>query len=305
MKVLIVGATGVEGSLTTMKLLAQGIAVRAMTRTPAKAESLRQLGAEVVQGDLRDIGSLRRACTGVDKVLAAAHSLLGRGAAASYYVDQLGHQQLIDAAAAAGVQHFVYTSIQGVTPLSPVPFIRMKYLVEQYLQASALPYTILRPSAYMEWHAHEFIGKAILGQGRATIFGKGDNPRNFVAGEDVANYAVLALTEPPAVGQIIEIGGPANWSNNQVAALYSQLAGRPVHITHVPLALLQIMSPLLKPFHPGLSQVMALSILTDTADMTFDPTPTLAQYPVPLTRLEDWVRVRVASAAPLAHQFAT
>ena len=50
MKVLIVGATGVEGSLTTKKLLAKGIAVRALTRTPAKAEPLRQLGAEVVQG---------------------------------------------------------------------------------------------------------------------------------------------------------------------------------------------------------------------------------------------------------------
>lgn len=305
MKVLIVGATGVEGSLVTKKLLAKGLAVRTLTRTPAKAEPLRQLGAEVVQGDLRDVGSLRRACTGVDKVLAAAHSLLGRGATASSYVDQLGHQQLIDAADAAGIQHFVYTSIQGVTPLSPVPFIRMKYLVEQYLQASALPYTILRPSAFMEWHAHEFIGKPLLEQGKVTIFGKGDNPRNFVAGEDVANFAVLALTNPQAIGQIIEIGGPNNWSNNQVAALYSQLAGRPVRITHVPLAVLRIMSPLLKPFHAGLSQVMALSILTDTADMTFDPSATLCQYPVPLTHLEDWVRGRVASAAPLTHQLAT
>ena len=57
MKILIVGATGVEGSLTTQKLLAQGIAVRALTRTPAKAASLHLLGAEVVQGDLRGVGN--------------------------------------------------------------------------------------------------------------------------------------------------------------------------------------------------------------------------------------------------------
>ena len=101
-----------------------------------------------------------------------------------------------------------------------------------------------------------------------------------------------------AVGQIIEIGGPDNWSNNQVAALYAQLAGRPVRITHVPLAVLRVMSPLLKPFHPGLSQVMALSILVDTSDMRFDPSATLRQYPVPLTRLEDWVCQRVGVAMP-------
>jgi len=298
MKVLIVGATGVAGSLTTKKLLAQGVAVRALTRTPAKAEPLHQLGAEVVQGDLRDVDSLRRACTGVDKVLAAAHSIFGRGAEASKYVDDLGHRQLIDVAKATGVQHFVYTSIQGASPTNPVTFNRIKVAVEQYLQASGLAYTILRPSAFMEWHAHEFIGKPILEKGKVTLFGKGDNPRNFVAGEDVANFAVLALTEPHAVGQLIEIGSPDNWSNNQVAALYAQLAGRPVRITHVPLAVLRVMSPLLKPFHPGLSQVMALIILVDTGDMRFDPSTTLRQYPLPLTRLEDWVRQRVGVAMP-------
>lgn len=293
MTILIVGATGVAGSAATKLLLAKGYAVRAMSRTPTKAAALRQLGAEVVQGDLRDIESLRRACAGVDKVLAAAHSLMGRGAEASCYVDELGHKQLIDVAKAAGVQHFVYTSVQGATAFSPVPFIRIKYGVEQYLQGGDLSYTILRPSAFMEWHAHEFIGKPILAKGKVTLFGKGDNPRNFVAAADVANYAVLALTDPRAVGQVIEIGGPENWSNNQVAALYAQLAGRPVTITHVPLALLRVMSPLLKPFHPGLSQVLAFSILSDTDDMTFDPRITLRTYPMSLIRLEDWVRQQV------------
>jgi hypothetical protein len=102
------------------------------------------------------------------------------------------------------------------------------------------------------------------------------------------------------VGQIVAIGGPENWTKNQVAALYAKLAGRPVRITHVPLNVLRVMSPLLKPFHQGLSQLMTFSILMDTGDMTFDPSTTLRQYPVPLTRLEDWVRQRVANATPAA-----
>src|SRR5690349_18535208 len=100
MKILIVGATGYAGNAAARKLLAMGHTVRAMTRTPAKAEALHQLGAEIVQGDLLDVDSLRHACTGVDKVLAAAHSILGRGAEASQYVDDLGHRQLIDVAKA-------------------------------------------------------------------------------------------------------------------------------------------------------------------------------------------------------------
>lgn len=290
---LIVGATGVLGSATTKRLLAKGYAVRAMTRTPVKATELEELGAEIVQGDLRDAGSLRRACEGVDQVLATAHSLLGRGKVASKYVDEAGHKQLIDAAKAAGVKHFVYTSASGVSPNHPTDFARIKYGVEQYLQGSGLSYTILRPTAFMEWHAHNFIGQPILERGQVTLFGRGENPRNFVAGDDVARFAVIALTDPRAAGQIIEIGGPENWTNMEVVALYEKLAGRQAKVRHVPLGALRVMSRLLRPFHPGLSQVMRFSIWTDTDDMTFDPSETLKQYPMELTKLEAWVRERV------------
>lgn len=64
--ILVVGSTGRVGKRVTPMLLSQGHAVRAMTRTPEKAEPLRKLGAEVVQGDLRDPASLARACQGVE-----------------------------------------------------------------------------------------------------------------------------------------------------------------------------------------------------------------------------------------------
>lgn len=287
--ILIVGATGFLGSATAKRLLAEGYAVRAMTRTPAKAAELGRLGAEIVQGDLCDADSLRRACAGADKVLAAAHSLLGRGKESSKCVDDAGHKQLIDIAKAAGVQHFVYTSGNGVSPDDPVPFSRIKYDVEQYLQRSGLSYTILRPSAFMEWHAHIFIGQPILEQGKVTLFGRGENPRNFVAVDDVARFAVIALTDPKAAGRIIEIGGPDNWTNMQVVRLYEKLAGHKAKVRHVPRGMLRVMSTLLKPFHAGLSQVMTFSYLTDTTDATFDPSETLKQYPLALTGLEQWV----------------
>lgn len=299
--ILIVGATGYLGTATAKRLLAGGESVRAMTRTPEKAQELQALGVEVVQGDLRDEASLRRACTGVDRVLAAAHSLMGRGQEASKYVDEIGHKRLIDVAKAAGVQHFVYTSIENITVDSPVPFLRIKASIEQYLKQSGLSYTILSPSAFMEWHAYFFIGKPVLEQGKVTLFGPGENPFNLVAVDDVARFAIIALTDPKAVGQTIEIGGPENWTRMEIVHLYEKQAGRQAKVTHVPLGGLRIMSPLLKPFHSGLSQAMAFSILTETTDRTFDPSATLRQYPMELTRLEDWVEDRAAkSVSPAA-----
>ena len=290
--ILIVGGTGALGSAATRLLLQRGYKVRVMTREPQRAAALKKLGTEVVQGDLRNKTSLARACDGVDGVLAAAHSIMGRGAESSVQVDSLGHKWLINVAQEAGVRHFVYTSAFGVSPTHPAEFYRIKYEVEQYLQHSGLAHTILRPTAFMDSHAHMLIGQPILETGKVQLFGRGENPRNFVAAQDVAQFAVLALTTPQMAGEIVEIGGPENWTNLEVVRLYERLAGKQAKISHVPLGVLRLMAGVVRPFHPGLSQVMRSSIWFDTTDQTFDPRPTLQKYPVPLTRLADWVEAQ-------------
>lgn len=250
--ILIVGGTGAMGSAATRLLLQRGRKVRVMTRAPQRATALKKLGAEVVQGDLCDKASLVEACTGVDRVLAAAHSIMGRGNEASSKVDALGHKWLINVAQEAGASHFVYTSAWGAAPTHPAHFFRIKLEVEQYLQHSGLAHTILRPTAFIESHAHMLIGQPILETGKVTLFGRGENPRNFVAAADVAQFAVLALTTPQMIGATIDIGGPDNWTNMEVARLYERLAGKRAKISHVPLGVLRVMAAVIRPFHPGL-----------------------------------------------------
>ncbi|MCB8939795.1 MAG: SDR family oxidoreductase [Ardenticatenaceae bacterium] len=292
---LIIGGTGALGSAATRLLLQRGHKVRVMTRNPQSATALKKLGAEVVQGDLRDKASLARACDRVDGVLAAAHSIMGRGAESSVQVDSLGHKWLINVAQEAGVRHFVYTSAFGVSPTHPAEFYRIKHEVEQYLQHSGLAHTILRPTAFMESHAHMLIGQPILEKGKVQLFGQGENPRNFVAAQDVAQFAAMALTLPQMAGATIDIGGPENWTNMEVVRLYERLAGKRAKVSHVPLGMLRVMAGIVRPFHPGLSQVMKTSIWFDTTDQTFDPRPTLHKYPIPLTKLESWVEKQVES----------
>lgn len=292
--ILVVGSTGVLGRAIVTRLRVEGRPVRGMARSIRKASDLESLGAEIVHGDLLDPPSLARACLGATHVIAAAHAMVGNGRNRSEAVDDAGHRALVDAARAAGVAHFVYTSALGASPDHPLDFFRTKYAVEQYVKGSGLSHTILRPSAFMEWHAHAFNGKGIVERGKTTLLGRGTRPRNFVAAHDVAVMAVRALTDPVMRGQIIEIGGPQNVTDNEVSALYGRVLGVTPTITHVPPAVLRVASVVLKPLAPGLSRVMRLSGLPDDAyDATFDPAVTLQAYPMRLTTLEEFVREKV------------
>lgn len=296
---LIVGGTGALGSAIARRLLAKGAHVRVMTRTPEQAAGLAADGAEVVRGDLLDRNSLASACQGAEVVVAAAHSIFGRGRAASVHVDGRGHRDLIDAAKSTGVRHFIYTSVYGQGPdFHAVPFFRIKHEVEEHLKASELGYTILRPTAYMESHAHMLIGEPILRKGKTVLFGRGEQPRNFVAADDVAQFAVLALSDPAMVGQTVEVGGPENLTNMDVVRLYERVSGRKANVTHVPLGVLRVVSRLMRPLHPGLSQVIQAGILADTAGQPFDAKPLQEHFGVQLTRLEDWVSQRVPAQYP-------
>ncbi|MCK6621640.1 MAG: SDR family oxidoreductase [Calditrichaceae bacterium] len=289
--ILIVGATSKLGRALIPLLLAEGVPVRAMTRAPEKAEDLRNAGVEIVAGDLRDPASLAKACAGAEKVLAAAHAFLGRGNNIPEKVDWAGNRHLIDAAKAAGVKHFVFTSALGAGADHPVDFFRIKYQVEEYLRNSGLSYTILRPAPFMEMWA-ELIGKPVVTGGKATIFGRGKTPVNFVSVEDLARFAKIALEDPTASGQIISIGGPENLTVEQVVEIFERVCGRRAKKSHVPLPLMRVMRLLTRPLNPALSRQIAMGIFMDTADQAFDMSDTLKRYPLELTRLEEVVRRR-------------
>src|SRR5215216_4344713 len=298
--ILVVGANGVLGRQVAKLLLSQGQQVRLLVRTPSKVDDLKKIGAEVLQGDLIDPLSLTRACQGVDQVVAVAHSLLGKGKYTSEAVDDAGHRALIDAAKAAGVAHFVYTSILGAAPDHPIDFFRTKQQIEEYLKASGLQYTILRPAAFLEWHAHVFNGKSILESGKTSLLGKGTKLRNFIAVRDVAQFAVAALTDPKLKNRTMEIGGPQNLTNNQVSELYGKIAGVTPRVSHMPPLVAKAMSIMLKPFQPGISRIMYMGSLPDGAfSEKFDPAALLIEFPMHLTTLEEFVRERVVETKQL------
>lgn len=291
---LVIGGTGDLGRHVARRLLDGGDPVRIMTRDRARAAELASAGAEVVEGDLLDRASLERACKGATGVVMAAHSLFGRGRNASSHVDDRGVRTLIEVARSAGVRRFVYMSIYDFGPaFQSVPFFRIKYEMEEHLKASGLAWTIIRPTAFMESHAHQMLGAPVAAKGRVSLFGRGEQPRNFVATEDVARVVVQALHDPAAAGQTIAIGGPGHHTNMDVVRIYERATGREARVSHVPVGVLRALAAAARPFHAGLSQVMRTAVLMDTQEQRFRepvrPTTTGAAT----TTLEGWVDARL------------
>jgi NADH dehydrogenase len=291
--ILVVGATGTLGRKVTRLLLRGGSQVRAMTRVIADADELKAFGARPVRGDLRDPDSIEFAVRGARAVVAAAHSILGRRDSSSEIVDDVGHRKLIDLAQKAGVEHFIYTSVVGASPDHPVDFWRTKARIERYLEESGMAYTIIRPTAFIDMHAYQLIGKQVIEGKRVMLFGKGRNPRNFVAAEDVAKAINGALQLPAMRGRTIDMGGPENLTAHQVVETFERVSGRRAKVSHIPLAVVRAMSRAISPVHPGISRIMTQGIIAETTDQTFDPSQFRLEMPIGLTRLEDWITNRL------------
>lgn len=296
--ILIVGASGRLGSVVVQHLLAQGKSIRVMTRNPRGLAHLKQQGAEIARGDLLDPTSLVSACQGVEQVLAAAHALDGKGDNNPQTVDDMGNRHLIDAAKTAGVKHFIFVSVQGASPDSPLEFFRIKYRTEEYLQASGLSFTILRPGAYMELWA-QLIGQPIREQGKTTMFGRGNNPINFVSVQDVARFVSIALDDARARNAVIEVGGPENLSMNQVAEIFERASRRQAKKRHIPLLMMRVMSILMRPLNPAMSRLIRNGIYMDTANLRYDTADTARVFGIRLTPFEEIARQATMNSTQL------
>jgi uncharacterized protein YbjT (DUF2867 family) len=268
--------------LVVGRLAARGLDVRVLTRAPERARHLGTAPFEVVEGDVRDRASIDAAMRGVTTVVSAVQGFAGPGKVTPASVDRAGNANLVDSAAAAGA-HVVLMSIVGASPDSPMELFRAKYDAEQHLRASGAAWTIVRATAFVELWA-DVMTKPI-------VFGRGDNPINFVSVGDVAVVVERAVTDTALRGRTIEVGGPDNVTFNELAALLQDIRGRPAKIRHVPRVVLRAMAPLHRQPRAGLTM--------DTIDMTFDADNARRAFPdLPMTPIADALR----AAIPHAHE---
>jgi uncharacterized protein YbjT (DUF2867 family) len=286
---LVIGASGVLGHSAALHFLEKGYKVSAFVRDKNRVPDLPPKGAEIIEGDIADPSSIKNIFNGVDTVLTAVHGMLGRGKNSSENLDGWAHMQLIDEARRAGVKHFIYTSIAGAGPDNPFDFSRTKYSVEQYLIKSGLGYTILRPAAFMEWHAYRLLGKGIIEKGKANILGKGDTPMNFIAVKDVVGTIDRIISADQYINTILTLAGPQNFTRNEVADMFGKATGKPFTVKHLPIGMVKLLSIIFQPFHPGIARIMKLALLTEGVDQSMPSSDSVKRFGLEPTTMESFI----------------
>lgn len=234
--VLLLGGTGTIGQATARALKRTGFDVAALVRPGANASVLQ--GCRLIEGNATDPQAIRDAMRAVrpGAVVSCLASRTGEPKDA-WAVDHAAHAEALRAAVAEGVGHFVLLSAICVQKPA-LEFQRAKLAFEADLQAAALDWSIVRPTAYF---------KSLSGQvprvqaGRAfLVFGDGQlTACKPISDGDLGRYLALCLTDPEKRNRILPIGGPGPaLTPLDQAAMLERLLGRAVRIRHVPVAMM-------------------------------------------------------------------
>jgi uncharacterized protein YbjT (DUF2867 family) len=227
--ILVCGATGKQGGAVARSLLERDFRVRALTRDPQKpeAQALAEQGAEVVQGDMEDRSA-------VDQVL--VEGVYGVFSVQNFW--ETGYdgevqqgKTVADAARAAGVDHFVYSSVGSAHRKTGIPHFESKWEIEEHVRQIGLPFTIFRPTFFMQnW---EWTREMILGGTLAQPLDP-DKPLQQVAVEDVGAFAAIAFENPDSwIGREVDLAGDEQ-SMSEIAETYGRVIGREVSYYQVP-----------------------------------------------------------------------
>ncbi|MGA9994997.1 MAG: NAD-dependent epimerase/dehydratase family protein [Pyrinomonadaceae bacterium] len=241
---LVTGASGAIGFTLTEHLLACGYKVRALVRNPSTLGSLR--GVEIVQGEINDAASLRKAVAGVSKVFHLAAKLHINNPSPTLHdeyrrINVDGTRSLVEAARDAEVERFIFFSTINVygpgkpeeliseeSPLRPDSFYAQTKVEGERITLAGTHATVLRLAAVygprMKGNYPRLL--SALRRGRFLMIGDGGNRRTLVYVKDVCEAALLAAEHPLASGQTYNVTDGEVHSLKEIIDAMSDALGR-------------------------------------------------------------------------------
>ena len=223
--ILVTGASGRTGRRMVAALAARHARVRAFVRRADAGDELRALGAgEIVVGDLFDRDALATAVRGAAQVLHICPPMHPQEDALA--------RTLIDLCAREGTGRVVLYSVLHPL-LAEVPHHNRKLMAERHLVDSGLPSTVLQPSRYMQHLVPMWT--SVLATGTHNMPFSTTSRLSVVDLHDLAEATAKIMTEPGHAGATYQLAGPDALSQDDIAAILTELLGRPIRAVAKPL----------------------------------------------------------------------
>lgn len=286
---LVTGASGNLGRRVVQRLQRSNIPVRGLVRTPVKGEALEATGATMCVGDMTVPADMRRAVNGVRAIISTAGIGLARGSDSPMRVDYEGNLNLINAAVAAGVEHFVLISAIGANWIHSSDIFVAKNKAEQELRSSSLRYSILRAAGFMSDYrqARERVGR----RGVYVTIGRAGKRLSVISPDDLAELAVRSLWTPGAFNKTFDVANSeTDLSAERLAATFSAVFDKPIRVRRLPVWPFKTLRLVLNPVLPGVADFMGFLAAVGSHDFTGDGERVERVYGYRLERYEEFLR---------------
>jgi uncharacterized protein YbjT (DUF2867 family) len=295
MTVLVTGGTGFVGPKIVHALRAEDRPTRVLARKPERQTQLRAWGCELVQGDMTDAASLRRAVEGCEVVVHLVGLPPFGDPEVTERVMEQGTRDLVAAAKEAGVARFVLMSALGTNERSKdiSAYYHAKWEEEQTVKQSGIDHTILRPSFIFGRDGGLLPGLIRLVRWSPVTPVVGTKKLQPIWVDDVAAYFAKALSLTGAANQIFEVGGPNVVTFSELNDRIRRTLGKRRLSFQVPTGMLKAgasVGRVLPPFRGARGAVAML----DFEDNVTDIAPAVETFGVKPTSLDEQLRRAVA-----------
>jgi uncharacterized protein YbjT (DUF2867 family) len=250
--VLVTGATGFLGRRVVHELLERRHQVRCLVHTPGRERIFHHRTVEVQYGNVRDPASLSNAFYDVEAVVHLVGIIRRRRGNSFEEVHREGTANVLAAAKEAGANHFLHVSVIGAANDPAYPYLYTKWLGEQEVTNSGIPYTIFRPSVLFG-EGDEFLN-ALAGLVRlfpmVPVIGSGKNRYHPLAVDDLARCIAITLGRGDLKGQTLDLGGTKRMSYNEVVTVVASAMGKRRWRFHLPVWLMYAAAMVSQGFMP-------------------------------------------------------